>query len=166
MTSCMLISTLHSINWQRINRVHYTRDNIHNRLMQIHLCCISKSPFYHCVTMTPMSRQSLQKWMVHMWLCQPRPWTHTMQERRRKVSIQLPGPLAPLHSAELIMHLQYISYLSFLWKLDMPLRDYPTSWAALWLKVLCPLYRNVSHMSISTCSFEGEHNKTQPVPTP
>ncbi len=32
----MLITTLHSINRQIINRVLYTRDNIHTRLLLIH----------------------------------------------------------------------------------------------------------------------------------
>lgn len=139
------------INRQRINRVHYTRDNIHTRLMLIHKCCISKSPFCLSVTITPMSHQSLQNWMVHMWLCQPWPWTHTMQERRRKVSIQLlglPSPVAlcrtdnvPRVHAYVRMyvgvctHVAVLSYHSFFWKLDMPPTDYPTSWAALWLKV-------------------------------
>ena len=104
----MLISTLHLINRQRIDGVHHTRESVHTRLMQMRYSAASvKSPLYLCAPVTPMSQQSLQNWVVHVWLRQPRPWTHTRQETGRKVSIQLLGPLSLSHSAELIMYLQY-----------------------------------------------------------
>ena len=122
-----------------------------------------------------MSQQSLQNWMVHLWLRQPRPWTHTRQETRRKVSIQLLGPLSLSHSAELIMYLQYTPLcvcvcvcvcahvrgcaiiLLILLKAGHACEGltHPVS-SSLTESPLCPLYKNVKHMSVSTGSYTVE----------
>lgn len=100
----MLISTLHSINRQRINS---TGDNNHAGLMLIHQSCISKalSICHYNTSVTPISSK-----LNGSRVTAPAStlYPHYAGEKKKKGFHSITRLSCPLHSAELIMYLQYM----------------------------------------------------------